>query len=100
MTFFTKPKHEIQSLDLGYLDRRKLGFSSLKFSYSYELGSASILTFAIHPIQFSNVPGNGFSRVKVDRTDIKMKHILSKMVKKRGLKKAGLCLFLSLTPVV
>ncbi|XP_065066625.1 target of rapamycin complex 2 subunit MAPKAP1-like [Rhopilema esculentum] len=36
-----------------------------------------------------NVPGNGFSRVKVDRTDIKMKHILSKMVKKRGLKKAG-----------
>ena len=36
-----------------------------------------------------NIPGNGFSRVKVDRTDIKMKQILSKMVKKRGLKKAG-----------
>eukprot|EP00112_Aurelia_sp_Birch-Aquarium-sp1_P000198 Seg1017.1 transcript_id=Seg1017.1/GoldUCD/mRNA.D3Y31 product="Target of rapamycin complex 2 subunit MAPKAP1" protein_id=Seg1017.1/GoldUCD/D3Y31 len=36
-----------------------------------------------------DVPGNGFSRVKVDRTDVKMKHILSKMVKKRGLKKAG-----------
>lgn len=36
-----------------------------------------------------NVPGNGFSRVKVDRTDVKMKQILSKMVKKRGLKKAG-----------
>jgi len=36
-----------------------------------------------------NIPGNGFSRVKVDRTDIKMKQILSKMLKKRGLKKAG-----------
>eukprot|EP00794_Sanderia_malayensis_P005895 gene5895-6580_t len=36
-----------------------------------------------------NVPGSGFSRVKVDRPDIKMKNILSNMMKKRGLKKAG-----------
>ena len=41
-------------------------------------------------VVFRDVPGNGFSRVKVDRTDVKMKHILSKMVKKRGLKKAGM----------
>ncbi len=42
------------------------------------------------------MPGNGFSRVKVDRTDIKMKNIMSKMIKKRGLKKAGRDVFLYL----
>ncbi|XP_057297043.1 target of rapamycin complex 2 subunit MAPKAP1-like [Hydractinia symbiolongicarpus] len=36
-----------------------------------------------------SIPQNGYSVVKVDRTDVKMKVVLAKFLKKRGIKKNG-----------
>ncbi|PFX20939.1 hypothetical protein AWC38_SpisGene14593 [Stylophora pistillata] len=38
---------------------------------------------------FRNEPQNGFSRVKVDSMNAKMKQVYGKMIKKRGLRRTG-----------
>ena len=40
-------------------------------------------------LSYSLVENNGYSIVKVDRMDVKMRIILNKILKKRGLKKTS-----------